>query len=68
MLFILTIITEKRQPIQMHRYDKPKTFSKIFVLFPEFTKNLEHFEKKIEPRSLSILEIIKSEKRGYLNA
>ena len=52
----------------MHRYDKTKTFSKIFVLFPEFTKNLEHFEKKIEPRSLGILEIIKSEKRGYLNA
>ena len=52
----------------MHRYGKPNTFSKIFVLFPEFTKNLEHFEKEIEPRRLSILEIIKSEKRGYLNA
>ena len=50
---------------------KPNTFCRFFIAFLESTLNFEHFEKKKkknEPRSLSISEVIDSEKRAYLNA
>ena len=40
----------------------------IFIAFLEFTLNFEHFEKKNEPHSLSLSEVIDSERRAYLNA
>ena len=45
---------------------KPKKFCSIFIAFLEFTLNFEHFERNNEPHSLSISEIIESERRGYL--
>ena len=35
--------------------------------FVNSISNFQHFETKDEPHSLSISEIIDSEKRGYLN-
>ena len=34
-------------PMQMHRSEKRKTFSQLFVPFLESTSNFQHFEKKI---------------------
>ena len=56
-------------PIQMQLFKKPKTFCCIFIAFLESTLNFEYFEKKKKKsHSLSISEIIDSERRGYLNA
>ena len=56
------------QPIQMHLPSKLNTSSHNFIPFVESTLNLQHFQKNIDPHSLSISEIIDSKKRGYLNA
>ena len=54
----------------MHLSEKPKLFIKF--LFLESALNFKHFEKKKkkknEPQSLSIFEVIDSERRTYLNA
>ena len=62
-------------PIQMQLSKKPKTFLLhfycVFIAFLESKLKFEHFEKKKrknEPHSLSISEIIDTERRGYLNA
>ena len=47
---------------------KPKTFCCNFIDFLESKLKFKHFEQKSEPHSLSISEIIDSERRGYLNA
>ena len=47
---------------------KPKTFCRNLIVFLECTLNFEHFENKNERHSLSISEIIDSERQGYLNA
>ena len=47
---------------------KLKTFSGFFIAFLESTLNFEHFEKKNEPHSSSISEVIDSQRRVYLNA
>ena len=47
---------------------KQKTFSGFFIAFLKSTWNGEHFQKKGEPSSLSISEIIGSKKGGYLSA
>ena len=52
----------------MHLSKQPKLFCCFFIAFLESTLNFEHFEKKFELHSLSISEIIDSERRGYLNA
>ena len=59
--------------MQMQLSKKPNTFCRFFIAFLESTLNFEHFvkkkkKKKNEPRSLSISEVIDSEKRAYLNA
>ena len=46
---------------------KPKYFCQYLIAYLEYTKNFEHFEKTLGSQSLSILEIIHSKKRGYLN-
>ena len=46
---------------------KQKTFSLLFLAFPKYALNLEHFEKKDEYRSLVTSRIIDSERGGYLN-
>ena len=38
------------------------------MAFLECTLNFENFEKKSEPHSSSISEVIDSERRAYLNA
>ena len=43
----------------MQSSEKPKN---IFIAFLESTLNFEHFEKKNEPHSLSISEVIDSKK------
>ena len=50
-------------PIEAELTWKLKTFA-----FLQSTLNLEHFQKKNEPHSSSISEVIDSERRGYLNA
>ena len=50
----------------MHLSEKPKPFIKF--LFFGICINFKHFEKKNEPHSLSIFEVIDSERRTYLNA
>ena len=50
------------QPVQMD------LLQEYFILFLESTHDLECFEKKLEPHTLSISEIIHSEKGVYLNA
>ena len=47
---------------------KPKIFWNNFVMLLESTLNFEHFEKKNDPQSLSIFEILDCKRRGYLNA
>ena len=54
-------------PIQRQLSKKLNTFSQFFIAFLECTLNLEHFEKKNEPHSSSISEVIDSERRAYLN-
>ena len=54
--------------MQMQLPEKPKTFCQFFIAFLKCTLNFEHFEKKNEPHSLSISEVIDSERRAYLNA
>ena len=44
---------------------KTKQFSEYFIAFLESKLNLEHFQKKVEPFSFRISEIIYSEKRDY---
>ena len=46
---------------------KFKLFCCNFIVVLESTLNFEHFEKKNESHSLSISEIINSERRSYLN-
>ena len=43
-------------------------FSHDCIAFLDSTLNLEHFEKELQPHSLSISEIIHTEKSDYLNA
>ena len=45
---------------------KWKTFSQFFVALLKSTSNFEYFEKKNGSLSLSISEIIDTERRGYL--
>ena len=54
-------------PIQMQLSKKAKIFCCIFISFLKSTLNFEHFEKD-GPASLSIPEVIDSERRAYLNA
>ena len=46
---------------------KLKTCSRFFIAFLKSTLNLEYFEKKDKPHSLSITEIINCETGSYLN-
>ena len=46
---------------------KPKTFYQNSIQFSESTRNLEHFEKEVEPHSFRLYKIIHSEKRGHQN-
>ena len=56
------------QRVQMPLSLKQKTFSGFFTAFLKSTWNGEHFQKKGESSSLSISEIIDSERGGYLSA
>ena len=47
---------------------KTKSFCGYFNAFLQSLQNCEHFEKKVEPYSLSISKIIYWEKHGYANA
>ena len=44
-----------------------KSFSQFSSGFIKFKFNFEHFEKKDEPHSLCISEIIDGERRAYVN-
>ena len=48
-------------------YLKNQKHFSIFYRNLESTLNFEHFENKNEPHSLSISEVIDSERRAYLN-
>ena len=54
------------EPIQMHLSLKVKSSFHFFVAFLKLTSSFEHL-KKNKPLSLSISEIIDSEKRIHLN-
>ena len=76
-LFVNTLTAEYRyfcrniknfpQKIQTHLSQKRKAFSGFFIAVLKCTSSYEHFERKDEPSSLSIREIIDSEGSGYLN-
>ena len=46
------------QPIQILLYQKRNTFSEYFSAFLKSTLNFEHFEKKDDPHSRCIPEIM----------
>ena len=46
---------------------KPKTFSGFFIALMKSTLNLEYFEKKDQPHSLSITEINNCKRTSYLS-
>ena len=54
------------QPIQMQVSKKANVFSQLFIAFLKFLFNFEHFQKKDEPHSLCISEIIDGERRVYI--
>ena len=55
-------------PVEMELSGKLKTFSKFFYYIFWFCIKFWNFWKKHKPHSLSISEVIHSEKRLYLNA
>ena len=55
------------QQLQTQLSKKGKAFSGFFNACLKSRSSLEHFEKKDEPSSLSILEIIDSTRSGHLN-
>ena len=52
-------------PIQVHLFEKQKTFSPFFVPFLESRSNLKHFERKCIRQSLCIFEVTDCEKPKY---
>ena len=56
-----------KQPILRILSKKLKKFSQIFNAFLKSTFNFEHCEKKDEPHSLCISEVMDGQKRGYTN-
>ena len=56
-----------QKQLQTQLSQKGKAFSGLFIAFLKCISSLEHFEKKDEPSSLSIPEIIDSRGSGYLN-
>ena len=59
-----TLTQQVQTPLSL----KQKTFSGFFIAFVKSTRNGEHFQKKGESSSLSISEIIDSQRGGYLSA
>ena len=59
-----TLTQQVQKPLSL----KKKTFSGFFFPFLKSTWNGEHSQKKEESSSLSISEIIDSERGGYLSA
>ena len=55
------------QQLQTLLSQKEKTFFWLFIAFPKRAWNLKHSEKKEEYPSLSITEIIASERDVYLS-
>ena len=55
-------------PVQMELSGKLKRFSPFFIAFLESKLNFGHFEKKNQPHSTSISEVIYSQRRVHLNA
>ena len=54
-------------PFQMKLFEKPKKFCLIFIAFLESKLNFESLEKRNQPHSLHISEVIDSERRADLN-
>ena len=55
------------QPVQTPLSLKQNPFSRFFIAFLKSICNEEHFQKKGESSSLSILRIIDSKRGGYLS-
>ena len=53
-----------RQPIGMHLSQIQKAFRLFFLPFSKSLLNFEHFQKKDDPHSFLISEIMHSGKRG----
>ena len=56
------------QHIQMHLSQKPKIFAQFLFTFSKFRFNFENFQKKDDPHSWCIFELMESEKLGYINS
>ena len=54
------------QPIQMQLYRKLEVFLHFFSNFVKFTSNFKHYEKKDEPYSWLIYEVIDCKKLEHL--
>ena len=44
-----------------------RIFAQFLSAFPEAAQNLKYFEKKDDPQTLFLSEVIDSKNRGYLN-
>ena len=74
-LFVNTLTSDEKyscrnmqnllQQFQTSLSKKGKPFSQFLIEFPNCPRNVEHFEKKDEYRSLITSEIIESERGGY---
>ena len=52
------------QTIQMHLSQKQNIFTEFFLGFFDSALNFEHFQRKDDPHSLCISEIIEHERRA----
>ena len=76
-LFVNTLILDDKysrrnmqifsQQLQTLWSQEKKTFCRLSIAFPKCVRNLEHSEKKEEYPSLTITEIIASERNIYLS-
>ena len=76
-LFVITLTTDEEyssrniqnltQQLQTTMSQQQKTFYRIFITYVKSRTSSDDFVKKDESTSLSIYDIIDSEKRGYLN-
>ena len=55
------------QQIQMQLPQQPKIFSRYFFAFLKSTSNFQYFDKREECHSLTIFDILDSERGLYLN-
>ena len=65
-----SILSRKREYLTQQLQvilSKKQNFSPFFTAFLKYAFHFEHLEKKVEPHSLCIYDIIHCERRAYVN-